>query len=655
MRDAILCTMQTKNSSIDTALSSNFPDDNKLREILKDAHLPSLLGTLAYVTHDLALLREEFRPNYIETAAGFQPQGGLAASTQEKARDMAFGVIQEIRKGAHASKPSLERIKVRQIMEYMVGPFSDDHFNLLLNELGISEYTQSLQWHKSKLAPDVDFTVAIIGAGLAGVGAAYRLKEAGIPFVIFERNHEVGGVWSENNYPGCHLDTSNFNYSYSFNQNPHWKEEYASRASILEYLQSSAEKFGLKEHIRYSTEVLAGEYKESDASWNLTIRKPDGSSEHIRVQALISAVGQLNRPNFPDIENINGFAGKAWHTARWNHEVDLKGKRVGVIGTGASGFQAIQKIAEVASELTVFQRTPPWVRFTPGYNSLLKDGTRWLFANIPNYHRWLRVYRMWVGMCRRAYTEVDPAWKHPVSLSQKNEELRHLMMTELEKSLADRPDLLKKMTPHYPPFAKRCASDDGKWFETLKKPHVKLVNEKITKAYDGGIETADGERHELDIIVFGTGFKAADFLSTLPLTGRGGIKLQDQWQGEDARAYYGITVPNFPNLFCLYGPNTNINGNASLVLLSEAGATYIVDCIRLLLASKKRGMEVRQDVLDRFNERIDAASEKVVYGAATVNSWYKNASGRLTQNWPLPTVDYWNGTREVNKDDYLFL
>ena len=634
---------------------SAFPNDTELREILNDAHIPALLGTLAHATRDLKLLREEFRPNYIETAAGFQPQGGLSVSAQEKARDMAFDVIQELRKGVHNAKPTLERNQIRQIMEYMVGPFSNDHFTLLLNELGLPEFNDVPKWHKSKLAADTDFTVAIIGAGLAGVGAAYRLNQAGIPFVILERNHEVGGVWSENNYPGCHLDTSNFNYSYSFNQNPHWKEEYASRAAVLEYLQSSAERFGLKEHIRYNTEVVAGVFNENDCSWNLTLRKPDGSQEQLRVQALISAVGQLNRPNYPVIEDIDVFAGHAWHTARWNHEVDLTGKRVGVIGTGASGFQAIQKIAEVAGELTVFQRSPPWIRPTPGYNSLLKESSRWLFANVPNYHRWFRVYRMWVGMCRRAYTEVDPSWKHPVSMSQKNEELRQLMMTHLERSLADRPDLLKKMTPDYPPFAKRCASDDGKWFATLKMPNVKLVSEKITKAHKGGIETADGELHELDIIVFGTGFKAADFLSTLPLTGRGGVKLKDQWHGDDARAYYGITVPNFPNLFCLYGPNTNINGNASLVLLSEAGSMYIVDCIRLLLESKKRGMEVRQEVLDRFNERIDAASRSVVYGAATVNSWYKNANGRLTQNWPLPTVEYWNGTRKVNKDDYLFL
>ena len=633
----------------------DFPGDARLRDILKDAHLPSMLGTLAYATGDLSLLKEEFRPSYIETAAGFPSQGGLSASAQEDARGMAFDVIQRLRKGEYDGKPAPSEAEVRQIMEYMVGPFSDDYFTLLLHELGLPEGAETPGWNKAELAPDTDFTVAIIGAGLAGVGAAYRLKQAGVPFVMIERHHEVGGVWSENHYPGCHLDTSNFGYSYTFNQTTSWKEEYSSRAAVLEYLQGSAEKFGLQEHIRFSTEVVAGEYDEADHSWNLTLKTADGSTETLRVQALISAVGQLNRPNYPAIENIEAFEGPSWHTARWNHEVDLKGKRVAVIGTGASAFQAIQKIAEVASEVTVFQRTPPWISHTPGYNSNLKEGSRWLFEHVPNYHRWARVFRIWTGMCRRAYTVVDPAWNSPHSVSEGNEGLRQVMLANLQKQLADRPDLLAKMTPDYPPYAKRVLRDDGNWFATIKKPHVKLVSEKIVKASAGGVETADGEQHEFDVIVYGTGFRAADFLSTLPLTGRGGVKLQEQWHGDDARAYYGIAVPNFPNLFCLYGPNTNVNGNSSVVLLSESGSMYIVECIRLLLAAKHKAMEVREDVMARFNERIDAASGTVVYGASTVNSWYKNSAGRLTQNWPLRTVDYWRDTRKVNKDDYRFL
>jgi 4-hydroxyacetophenone monooxygenase len=633
---------------------TNLPSESELKAFLKDAHLPSLLGTLAHLTQDLGLLKESFRPNYIETAAGFQPHGGLSSELQQEARDLAYQVIQGLNKKASLPQATLDPLKVRHIMEYMIGPISDDHFDLLLNELGLPEYLSGPDWHKNTLAPDKNFKVAIVGAGLSGLGMAYRLKQVGIPFVIIERQHQVGGVWSENQYPGCHLDTSNFNYSYSFNQNPYWREEFASRDSILDYLKGSVDKFGLAGHIRFNTEVVGGQYLEEEGRWCLRLKCSDGHHEELSVNALISAVGQLNRPNYPSILGMESFEGRSWHTARWNKEVDLSGKRVGVIGTGASGFQAIQQLALVASELTIFQRSPPWVRHTPGYNSMMKEGSCWLFANLPHYHRWLRVYRMWVGMGRRAYTAVDPQWDHPVSMSEKNEELRQLMMSHLEKSLADRPDLLEKMTPQYPPFAKRCASDDGRWFETLKKPNVRLVTEKITRARPKGLETENGTLHELDAIVFGTGFKASDFLSTLPLTGRGGVTLQEQWQGEDARAYYGITIPNFPNLFCLYGPNTNINGNASLVLLSEAGATYIVECIKKLLESNHSAIEVRQEVLDQFNERVDAASATVVYGATKVNSWYKNASGRLTQNWPLPTVDYWRETREVNPKDYLF-
>lgn len=255
---------------------SNYPGELALKNFLKDAHIPSLLGTLAHLTNDLTLLREEFRPNYLETAAGFQPHGGLSLHAQEKARDLAFSVIKQLYDGDLEPQPPLDKKVIRKIMEYMIGLFCDDHFSLLLNELGLTEYLQLPQWNKSTLAPDREFKVAIIGAGLSGLGIAYRLKQVGIPFVILERNPQVGGVWSENFYPGCHLDTSNFNYSYSFNQNPHWKEEFASRDAILDYLKSCVDKFELHDQIRLNTEVLGGEYKEDEGNWILTLKNADG-------------------------------------------------------------------------------------------------------------------------------------------------------------------------------------------------------------------------------------------------------------------------------------------------------------------------------------------------------------------------------------------
>jgi 4-hydroxyacetophenone monooxygenase len=638
----------------DNLVASALASDAELEEFLKDAHLPTLLPALAYATADLSILRDEFRPNHVATPLGFQPQGGLSAGAQDRARALALEILRQLPEDLDAAITVPESDDVRRIMEYMLGPVPEEYFSLLIHELGHPRDSSAPGWRKPEVAPDRPFTVAIIGAGMSGIAAAYRLKQAQVPFVILERNGEAGGVWSENSYPGCRLDTSNFSYSYSFDQNGSWEDQYSTRRAVLNYLQGSAEKFDLLSHIRFNTQMVSGEFDESDNTWKLTLKTADGTTEFMRVQAIVSAVGQLNQPNYPKLNNADSFRGHAWHTARWNHDVDLAGKRVGVIGTGASAFQAIQKVAEIAGEVTIFQRTAPWVIPTPGYTSPVKPGLRWLFENLPHYHRWYRVFSFWSSVdSRRPYAEVDPNWDHPLSVSAKNESLRQVLLTHLENSLGDRPDILEKMTPAYPPYAKRTLRDDGNWMETLKRPNVKLVSESIRTMLETGIETEDGSLHDFDVLIYGTGFLASDFLSTMSLTGRGGVNLREQWDG-DARAYYGVTIPNFPNLFCLYGPNTNLNANGSVVLFSEAGVDYVLDSIRILLKSGHRAMDVRWDVFDEYNERVDAANRRMVYGASAVNSWYKNAKGRVTQNWPLKSVEYWKGTRRVNEGDYRF-
>ena len=626
--------------------------DADLEEYLEDAHLPTLLPALAYITGDLTLLRDEFRPNHEATPLGFPVQGGLSAEVQARARTAALTAIRTLLEDLDSETGAASSIDVRQIMEYMLGSIGDDYYPLLVHELGLLTDSDVPAWNKSELAPERPFAVAIIGAGMSGIAAAYRLQQAGVPFVILERNAEVGGVWSENSYPGCRLDTSNFSYSYSFFQNASWQDQYSTREAVLGYLKDSAKKFDLLGRIRFNTQVVGGEFNEENGTWMLTIQNPDGATEQLHVQAVVSAVGQLNQPNYPTLANAAAFSGPAWHTARWDHSVDLTGKRVAVVGTGASAFQAIQKIAEVASEVTVFQRTAPWVIPTPGYTSAVKPGMRWLFDNVPHYHRWYRVFAFWSSVdSRRPYAEVDPNWKNPLSVSEKNESLRQVLMGHLEKSLGDRPDILAKMTPSYPVYAKRTLRDDGNWMEILKRPNVTLVSEGIERMVETGIETTDGSLHEFDVLVYGTGFKASDFLSTMSLRGVGGIDLREQWDG-DARAYYGVTIPNFPNLFCLYGPNTNLNANGSVVLFSEAGVDYMIDALRVLLESDSRFLDLRWDVFNEYNDRIDAANRKMVYGASSVNSWYKNAKGRVTQNWPLKSVEYWKGTRKVNESDY---
>jgi 4-hydroxyacetophenone monooxygenase len=624
---------------------------DELTEILKDAHIPSLLVTLAFLTGDLTLLKEEFRPATVSVSLGMDPSGGLSPEVQESARRVALEALLRYREEGNFEPARLNTGQLQELMQFITGPVDEAYIPLMIHELGIPVDLGAPTWNKQDVAPGTTFRVAIIGAGMSGLVAAHRLQQAGIPYIVFERSIDVGGVWLDNDYPGARLDTSNFTYSYSFSQHGTWEDQYSTRDAVLGYLQGVADDFGIRENIRFNTKVTSAIFDDDAGTWTLTVTGPDGTEE-ITTQAVISAVGQLNEPNIPDIEGARNFKGHSWHTARWNHDVDLSGKRVAVIGTGASAFQVIPKIAEIASQLTVFQRTPAWVIPTPGYTKVLPVGLRWLLENLQHYHRFYRFNQFWVNVDGIRYLAVvDPEWKHPVSVSEKNEGMRAALETFLRTSFADRQDLADKLVPKYPPYAKRTLRDDGTWSSALRRENVTMVTDRITRITETGVETEDGTLHEVDAIVYGTGFRASDFLSTLKLKGKGGKTLDEQWGG-DARAYYGITIPNFPNLFCLYGPNTNLNVNGSVVLFSEAAVEYTLACIQSLLESNHKTMEIRQEPFDEFNKHIDDTSKTLAVGVSDVNSWYKNKFGRVSQNWPLTTLDYWEGTRGPRPGDY---
>jgi 4-hydroxyacetophenone monooxygenase len=472
---------------------------------------------------------------------------------------------------------------------------------------------------------------------------------------VFERNADVGGVWLENTYPGCRLDTSNFNYSYSFAQKGDWPHQYSLQGTILDYFRDVAEDLDLRSHIRFRTEVRGLSYDDDTATWTVVVRDADGHEESMRVQAVVSAVGQLNQPNIPHLPGGDRFAGLSWHTARWRHDVDLSGLRVAVIGTGASAFQVVPAIAGKVGQLLLFQRSAPYMMPTPTYHSEIPSDFRWLFEHVPHYHRWYRFYQFWTSVeGRRPFSTVDPEWQHPTSVSEENERLRQSLVEHLQRQFADRPDLRDKVVPGYPPYAKRMLRDNGVWAATLKMDHVTLVTDSIEEITAHGLRTCDGVEHEVDVIVYGTGFRARDFLLPMKVTGRRGVDLHESWAG-DPRAYLGITIPGFPNLFCVYGPNTNLVVNGSLLLFSECAVHYTVECIRALLASGARAMDVRRDVFAALNERVDAANRLMAWGVPGVTNWYKGESGRVTQNWPLSTLEYWELTRGPREGDYELL
>src|SRR5439155_13663394 len=316
--------------------------------------------------------------------------------------------------------------------------------------------------------------------------------------------------------------------------------------------------------------VGSATWSEADRRWTLQVRNRDGRDETVVADAVISAVGQLNRPLYPEIEGRDSFAGPSFHSARWDHSIDLRDKRVAVIVTGASAVQFIPEIAPRVGELLVFQRTPPWFGPTEDYHAVVAPGLRWLYAHVPSYSEWNRFHIFWkMGDGVLPGVRVDPDWEpkdHAVGLF--NDILRQLLTGYLDSEFADRPDLRDKVLPSYPPGAKRLLRDNGVWARTLKRENVELITETIREITPDGVVTADGVAHDVDVVIYGTGFQASKFLTPMTVTGRGGVDLHEHWDG-DARAYLGMTVPGFPNLFCLYGPNTNIVINGSIIYFSE--------------------------------------------------------------------------------------
>ncbi|MEX1253640.1 MAG: NAD(P)/FAD-dependent oxidoreductase [Dehalococcoidia bacterium] len=627
-------------------------DDDTIQRALEVAFLPALLPALAQATGDFSLLQDDLRPTSMSPAV---PQGGMTSDQQSTARALAFDAIKMLRdRGADASERPVED-DVRRISEWLLGPSAaEDYIPLIVEELApAGQDPRAPTWRAD---PNTPFTVAIIGAGMSGVLSGIRLKQAGVPFTIIEKNEDVGGTWWENTYPGARVDVPSAFYSYSFAQKIDWPHSFSTQDCLLDYFRDCAGEYGIGEHIRFNTEVESVTFDDERRVWSLRLRTPDGREETIEANAVISAVGQLNRPNMPDIPGMTTFEGPSFHSARWDHSVDLRGKRVAVIGTGASAAQFIPVVAEEADELTVFQRTPNWFFPVPNYHEETPAGLQWLFHHIPHYLHWFRFWIFWIttdGLLPA--TVVDHQWEaQGRAVSEANDGLRVVLTMYLQAQYADRPDLIDSVVPSYPVAAKRVLLDNGIWAKTVKRDNVRLVTDRIQEITPRGVLTVDGHEHEVDVIVYGTGFQASRFLTPMKVVGRHGMDLNAQWDG-DGRAYLGITVPNFPNFFLLYGPNTNLVVNGSIIYMSECGVQYVLGCLRMLLEGGHKAIDLKEAVHAAYNERIDGANRERAWGASDVNSWYKSESGRVSQNWPFGVIDYWRETRQPDPADYEVL
>ena len=630
-------------------MTEAFTDDRaQVAAMLAEAHVPSLLAALVHLTGSADHLAR-FTPPAADFTA--DEQGNIPADQQAAARALAAEALLAWRAAGYPPHAAPPGEAVRRAMGLVAGGTVDmKYLDFLTDELHLEGARQATTV-TIDASPEAkaDCPVVIVGAGMSGLLAGIALKQQGLPFTIVELRDRAGGTWWANQYPGCRVDTPNHLYSYSFEPAHEWPYRYSTQPVLQDYFERIVAKYDLGSHIRFNTRVEAARWDGS--RWQVSVTGP-GGAETLEARAVVSAVGQLNRPKLPDLPGIGSFAGTAFHSAEWRHDVDLAGKRVAIIGTGASAFQIVPEIAASVGQLSIFQRTPPWMLPQMEYHAPVGTGKNWTLKHLPFYARWYRfsLFLMMVEFLRPAVARSE-GWNAPGSISPMNAMLRQMLEESVKAQAADRPDLLPKLIPGYAPGGKRMLVDNGVWISALKRPNVELITDPVAAIEENGVRLASGRLVEADVLIYATGFHASEFLMPIKVTGEGGQDLHELW-GADARAYLGMTIPGFPNFFCIYGPNTNIVVNGSIVFFSECSVNYIMGCLKLLVEEGVTALKPRREVHDAFNARVDAENARMAWGEPDVQSWYKSKSGRVSQNWPFALVDYWTATRAPARDDF---
>ena len=628
-------------------------NDAFIAEALKSANVPTLMMAMVHVTGDLSLLDGPIKPRLVVNG---DYESSLSNEEKARVRAHALEVLKAYRDRGCTLPPPLSERQIQALMSFLVGEeVPEEYVPMMAEELALDGVDhRAFKWDRP-IAPEQKqkFKVLIIGAGMSGLLAAIRLEEAGIPYVVVEKNEAVGGTWFENSYPGCRVDSPNHFYSFSFEPNHGWPEFFSRRDQLFAYFNRCTDKFGIRPHIRFSTEVVTARYSEDEQLWNVTIATRDGTQENLKVNAIVTAVGQLNRPRLPDIEGRDSFAGPSWHSANWKHEHDLQGKTVAVIGTGASAFQIVPEVAKVAGRLKVFQRSAPWMFPNAQYHALVSEGKKWLLTHVPYYARWYRFLLFYAGSdALLPACTIDPEWPHQDrSISLLNDRIRENLVDNYKRQVGDNPELLEKVIPKYPPFVKRILVDNGSWLSALGRDHVELITEEIREIVADGIIDANGNHHRVDIIVYATGFHANRFLWPMEIIGKGGANLREIW-GDEPHAYLGISVPKFPNLFLLYGPSTNLAHGGSIIFHSECQVRYVMECVKAIVERGAAVMECKDAPFHRYVDEYARVCAGMVWAHPGTRNWYKNSRGVVINTSPWRLVDYWKWMRQPDLADY---
>lgn len=519
-----------------------------------------------------------------------------------------------------------------------------------------SDLPYQAQWHGEKVIPE-GYHVAIVGAGFAGIAMGVQLANLGVPFTIYERRAEVGGVWSINTYPDVRVDTVSFTYEYAFEKKYPWTEYFARQSDVRAYIDHVAHKYGVYEHIRFGSDITQARFDEPTQRWTLTVQGEESVTE-VEANVVVAASGVFATPRELSVEGVSDFTGQIVHTARWNEDVEYAGKKVAVIGNGSTGVQLLSKIAEKAESVTVYQRTPQWISPRTNYGVPISDELQWLIQKMPFYWNWNKYVAGLATIDLRNVLMPDAEWiANGGQISKRNDMLREILVGYISAQVDGRQDLIDKLVPDYPPMTRRPVVDNN-WYASLTRNNVELVTTPIARMTDTAIVTSDGEARETELVIAAVGFQTEKYIWPTQYFGLGGVTLEDVWTAQGAQAHLGMTVPGFPNMFMLYGPNSQpVASGAGLPVWFEVWTGYIAECIVGMLEKGRASMVIRKDAFDEYNEQLHEEAKKLIYlmpNSAMEKNYYVNEFGRLQMNAPWNGEKYYELCEKPDESHYDF-
>ncbi|WP_313802666.1 NAD(P)/FAD-dependent oxidoreductase [Sphingobium sp.] len=621
-----------------------------LADAVDRADLNALRLALYQLTgdEDLAAMRTEGLPVW----GGVFTLSVLAPEHHDEVKRRALAYLEQPR---NDQPPQPDRQEAERLMQMFSGrALTANELRFGYEELAFDPHPRGVEWrNKPAEATLSGLHATIVGGGISGMAVAVLLRHLGIPYTLIEREPALGGTWLVNKYPDCRVDITSHLYQFKFVKKYPWSEHFASAGETLRYLEQVAEEYDIPSHSRFNATVTGARWDEATATWTVEVEGGDGQrSTHVS-NFIFNATGQFSTPKLPDIPGIADYRGDIFHTARWDTSCDFAGKRVAIIGNGATGSQLMPRIAEAASHLAVYQRTPQWIIPFEGYKEKLSFEDHELAERIPFYWNWycysafVRTYQL------QHLTVYDPEWRAKGGMvSEANDRLREVLLNYIREKVGGDEEKVRLLTPPFPPLARRMLVDNG-WYDALERENVELVATGIDRFTERGIVSGDGIEREFDLVVLAAGFEVQDYMGAIQYAGRGGATPSDVWAKDGARAYLSILMPEFPNFFMFYGPNAQPRAGGHYSW-AEAWARYAVNLAVEVIERGLSCVEVRQDAFERYNESLDEAAKINLRGPESKGSYYVNKFGRASVNVPWLAEEWYAMLAEPNFDHLTF-